>query len=286
MTQTPSFNTSPSGRFFIKMHGLQNHFVITDARVTAYRPDDEEIVRVCDQGIGVGGDQLLIIQPPTEKGRTGGASAFMRILNVDAREVEACGNATRCVAWLLMEETGTTEINLETLAGVIECKRTGELEVSCDMGRVSMNWEEVPLAEERDTCHLDIHYGSLEDAVALNVGNPHVVFFVDDPDSIDIVSLAPAIQKDALFPDQVNVGVAEIKSPDHMTLKVYERGAGLTTACGSGACAAVYAAQVRGLTDKKRMTVSMPAGDMSIEIRDDGNAVMTGPVAYCFSGFY
>lgn len=286
MTESPSFGAPPSGRFFIKMHGLKNHFVITDARAAAYRPDDEEIVRVCDQETGVGGDQLLIIQPPTEKGRAGGATAFVRILNVDAREVEACGNATRCVAWLLMEEAGSTEIVLETLAGLIECKRTGELEVSCAMGRVSMNWEEVPLAEERDTCHLDIRYGSLEDAVVLNVGNPHAVFFVDDTDAIDIESLAPAIQEDALFPDQVNVGIAEIKSPDHMTLKVYERGAGLTTACGSGACAAVYAAQARGLTDKNKMTVSMPAGDLCIEILDDGSALMTGPVAYCFSGYY
>lgn len=286
MTESPSFGASPSGRFFIKMHGLQNHFVITDARAAAYRPDDEEIVRVCDQKTGVGGDQLLIIQPPTDKGRAGGATVFVRILNVDAREVEACGNATRCVAWLLMEEADITEIVLETLAGLIECKRTGELEVSCAMGRVSMNWEEVPLSEERDTCHLDIRYGSLEDAVVLNVGNPHAVFFVDDTDAIDIESLAPAIQEDALFPDQVNVGVAEVKSPDHMTLKVYERGAGLTTACGSGACAAVYAAQARGLTDKNRMIVSMPAGDLCIEILDDGNALMTGPVAYCFSGYY
>jgi diaminopimelate epimerase len=286
MAPSPSFGTAPSGRFFIKMHGLQNHFVITDARSEAYRPDVREIVLVCDPNTGVGGDQLLIIQPPTHKGRAGGASAFMRILNVDGREVEACGNATRCVAWLLMEESGGDEIVLETLAGTIECRRSGKQEVSCAMGKISMDWQDVPLGEERDTLHLALFHEPLSDGVALNIGNPHVVFFVDDMDAIDIEALAPGIQKDNLFPEEVNVGVAELESSAHMRLKVYERGAGLTTACGSGACAAVYAARARGLTDENKMTVSMPAGDMIIEIRDDGNAVMTGPVAYCFSGFY
>ena len=283
MTQSPSFGASPSGRFFIKMHGLQNHFVITDARAKTYAPSDEEIVHVCDQKNGVGADQLLIIQPPTKDGH---ANAFMRILNVDGREVEACGNATRCVAWLLMEETDSDEIILETLAGLIECRKTGDQEVSCAMGQVSMNWQDVPLAEERDTCHVYLEHAPLTDGVAVNVGNPHVVFFVDDMDVIDLESLAPGLQKDALFPDEVNVGVAEMQSSDHMKLKVFERGAGMTTACGSGACAAVYAARARGLTDKNKMTVSMPAGDTGIEVREDDNVVMTGPVAYCFSGFF
>jgi diaminopimelate epimerase len=283
MTRSPSFGESPAGRYFIKMHGLQNHFVITDGRDEAYRPEVEEIVRLCDQKTGIGGDQLLIIQPPTNNNE---AFAFMRILNVDGREVEACGNATRCVAWLLMEETGSDEIVLETLAGLIECRKAGEQSVSCAMGKLSMNWKDIPLAEKRNTCHVDLEHTPLTDGVALNIGNPHIVFFTDDVDSVDIESVAPAIQKDALFPEEVNVGVAALKSPDHMILRVYERGAGLTTACGSGACAAVYAAQQRGLTAKKKMTVTMPAGDMVIEIQDDGTAVMTGPVAYCFSGYY
>jgi len=283
MTPSPSFGAPPAGRFFIKMHGLQNHFVIVDARDEAYRPDAEEITQICDHNTGIGGDQLLIIQAPTDSAR---ASAFMRILNVDGREVEACGNATRCVAWLLMDEIGSDEIILETLAGLIECRRAGDREVSCAMGKVSMNWQDVPLAEERDTCHVLLEHAPLMDGVVLNIGNPHIVFFVDDLEAVDIESTAPAIQKDPLFPDEVNVGVAEIKSADHMVLKVFERGAGLTTACGSGACVAVYAARARGLTDKSKMMVSMPAGNVSIEIRDDGNAVMTGPIAYCFSGYY
>lgn len=282
MSDCPTFGSEPPGRFFIKMHGLHNHFVITDARDAAYRPDDEEIVRVCDPETGVGADQLIIIEPP----RNSSAAAFMRILNVDAREVEACGNATRCVAWLLMEESGGDEVVVETLAGLIECRRSDDMQVSCAMGQVSMDWEEIPLAEERDTCHLELNFGPLNDAVALGIGNPHVVYFVDNVDAIDIETLAPKIQKHPLFPNEVNVGVAELVSGDHIRSIVFERGAGLTTACGSGACAAAYAALTRGLTDSRKITVSMRAGDVIIEIADDGVATMTGPVAYCFSGYY
>jgi diaminopimelate epimerase len=286
MSQTPSFGSQPPGRFFIKMHGLFNNFVIVDARKEDYRPDSAEIIRICEPQVGVGGDQLVVIEPPTAAGSSAGASAFMRLYNVDAREVEACGNATRCVAWLLLEEKQADELVLETLAGLIECRRAGEQTVSCAMGRISMNWRDIPLAEESDTCHLKLEYGPLTDAVALNIGNPHVVFFVDDLDSVDIESLAPGIQKNRLFPDEVNVGVAEIQSDDHMRLKVFERGAGLTTACGSGACVAVYAARARGLTGENEMTVSMPAGDLGIEIRNDNTAIMTGPASFCFSGYF
>jgi diaminopimelate epimerase len=264
------------------MHGLHNHFVITDGREEPYQPDDQEIVRICDPQTGVGGDQLIII----EQARDSCADVFMRILNVDAREVEACGNATRCVAWLLMEEQKSDEVVVETLAGPLACKRTGPMEVSCAMGRVSMEWRDIPLAEERDTCHLDLSFGPLTDAVALAIGNPHVVFFVDDLDAVDIEAIAPQIQEHPLFPNQVNVGVAQMTSEDGMRLTVYERGAGITTACGSGACVAAYAALARGLTDRRKMTIEMPAGAVDIEITDDAMAIMTGPVAYCFSGYF
>lgn len=267
------------------MHGLLNHFVIIDARTEPFTPDDAEIIRICNAQTGVGGDQLVIVQPPTAKGRKGGATAFMRILNVDAREVEACGNATRCVAWLLLEEAQSDEVIVETLAGLLVCKRTGPKEVSCSMGRVSMAWQDVPLAEERDTQHVKLPFAPLQDGVALSIGNPHVVFFVDDHDAVDIAGLAPSIQKLSLFPNEVNVGVAQVLAPDRMRLTVYERGAGLTTACGSGACVAVYAARARGLTDKRKMTVQMPAGSVGIEIKDDDNAIMTGPVEFCFGGY-
>ena len=281
MSEPPAFGKQPSGRFFLKMHGLRNHFVITDAREESYRPDDQEIIRICDPETGVGADQLVVIEPP----RDSGADIFMRLLNVDGREVEACGNATRCVAWLLMEEGHRDSVVIETLAGLLECTRAGPLEVSCSMGRITMEWRDIPLAEERDTCHLDLSFGPLTDGAALAIGNPHVVFFVDDLDAIDIEALAPKIQQHPLFPNQVNVGVAQIVSESQMRLVVYERGAGLTSACGSGACVAAYAAQVRGLTDSKTMTIEMPAGAVGIEISDDGTAIMTGPVAFCFSGY-
>lgn len=264
------------------MHGLLNHFVITDARQAPYRPDTDEIVRVCDPQRGVGADQLVVIEPPSSDS----ADAFMRIFNVDGREAEACGNATRCVAWLLLEETGDDEITLQTLAGLIECRRQGDKYVSCSMGQINMDWRKIPLAEERDTDHLQLSFGPLTDAVALSIGNPHVVYFVDDIDAIDIQRLAPEIQQHPLFPNQVNVGIAKIVSTTEIDLVVYERGAGLTTACGSGACVAAYAAKIRGLTEQDTITVNMPAGSVEIEVNADGQAIMTGPLDFCFKGSY
>jgi len=284
MPEIHSFGESHSGRAFVKMHGLLNHFVIVDARQTAYQPSATETIRICDAQRGIGADQLIVVDPPTANGAKEGADAFMRILNVDGREVEACGNATRCVAWLLLEEQRADGVVIETLAGLIGCTRMGDKRVSCTMGKISMEWRDIPLAEERDTSHLDLSSGPLRDAVALNIGNPHVVYFVADLDSIDIEQLAPEVQTNSLFPDQVNVGVAQMISTTQMRLVVYERGAGLTTACGSGACVAAYAAIVRGLTSERLLKVIMPAGSVDIEISDDGIATMTGPVEYCFSG--
>lgn len=281
MTEPSAFGRPPIGRFFIKMHGLKNHFVITDARENPYRPDDKEIIRICDPQTGVGADQLIIMEPA----RDSSADVFMRILNIDAREVEACGNATLCVAWLIMEEQKRDAVTVETLAGLIECRRAGAMRVSCAMGQVTMDWRRIPLAEERDTCHLDLQFGPLHDAAALAIGNPHVVFFVDDLDDIDLATIAPRIQQHSLFPNQVNVGVAQMLGDERLRLKVFERGAGLTTACGSGACVAAYAALARGLTDARTITVEMPAGAVTIDITDDGTAVMTGPVAYSFCGY-
>lgn len=274
-------DSRPSGRPFLKMHGLRNHFVIVDARQEPYRPDSHDIVRICDPQIGIGADQLVVIEPSSADD----VDAFMRLYNVDGREVEACGNATRCVAWLLMEESGRHTARIETLAGVLQCRRTGDRRVACDMGRISTAWRDVPLSRRQDTLHLDLEAGPLRDPVALNVGNPHVVFFVDDIDAIDLPSLAPTIQRDPMFPDQVNVGLVQLARPNSLRLVVYERGAGLTAACGSGACAAAYAARARGLTTSDTITVTMPAGHVDIEITDDEHAVMSGPVGFCFTGY-
>jgi diaminopimelate epimerase len=266
------------------MHGLRNHFIIVDGRVDPWRPAPEEALRLCDPQAGVGADQIVVVEKPSVAGKAGGAIAFARFWNVDGREAGACGNATRCVAWLLLEEQAADEVMLETRAGVLACRRIGPRRVSTGMGRISMDWREIPLAAERDTCHLGLQYGPLQDPVALNIANPHLVFFVDDVDDIDLGSLAPPIQNDPLFPESVNVGIARMLSDSRMRLRVYERGAGLTMACGSAACVAVFAALARGLTECRRMTVELPGGDLEIEILADGSAVMTGPVEYCFSG--
>lgn len=271
---------APGGRPFLKMHGLRNHFVIVDGRDEPFEPAAEEIVRICDAEIGVGADQLVAVQPAPEEG----PAAMVRFWNRDGTEAEACGNATRGVAWLLLEERAADELVLVTRGGRLRCRRAGPERVSVEMGRIGTNWREIPLARERDTCHLDFEAGPLRDPAALSVGNPHLVFFVDDLGAIDLAGLAPAIQADPLFPEQVNVGVAQMLADDRLRLRVYERGAGLTRACGSGACAAAFAALWRGLTDARTLTVELPGGELEIGLHPDGSAVMTGPVAFSFSG--
>ena len=270
-----------TGRPFLKMHGLRNHFIMVDARETPYRPPAAEITRLCDVQVGIGGDQLVVIEAPADDSR---AAAFVRFWNVDGREVEACGNATRCVAWLLLEEMAVNMVLLETRAGVLECRRIAPLLVSTGMGRIRTGWQEIPLASEQDTRHLALEHGPLRDPVALNIGNPHVVFFVEDLAAIDLERLAPPIQDNPVFPEQVNVGVAQMLAANRLRLLVYERGAGLTMACGSGACVAHFAALSRGLTESRRMIVELPGGKLDIEILADDSAVMTGPVEFCFSG--
>ena len=267
------------GRHFAKMHGLRNHFVIVDGREDPFVPSRDEIAWICDPAIGVGADELIIIEPSES-----GADAFMRILNGDGREVEACGNALRCVAWLLFEESGEDDVVIETLAGQLPCRRAGDMRVRAAMGKVSTDWRSVPLAEERDTLHVGISSGALDDPVALNVGNPHAVFFVNDIGDMDMQADAPAIQEKALFPNSVNVTAAQMINDRKLRLLVYERGAGLTMACGSAACASVFAARQRGLTDATEVEVELPGGVVMIEIREDNSALMTGPVAFSFRG--
>lgn len=267
------------GRPFIKMHGLRNHFVIVDARTSPYTPAARDVIRICDPEVGVGADQLVVLVPPR-----GDADLFMRLYNVDGREVEACGNATRCVAWLAFDESSTDHVRIQTLAGVLDCRRAGDLQVSCDMGRVSMDWREIPLSEERDTLNLGVEAGGLANPVGVSVGNPHAVFFVNDWAATDLEALAPVVQRDPLFPRSVNVGKAELLAADRIRLSVFERGAGLTQACGSGAIAAAFAARARGMTGATRIAVELPAGEIGVEILDDDRAIMSGPVAYCFRG--
>ena len=268
-----------NGRPFIKMHGLGNDFVVIDAREAPFALDDETAARIADRHTGVGCDQLLILEPP----RNGRAAAYLQIRNHQGFEVGACGNGTRCVAALLMAENGGGETTIETRAGLLAAERITEDQVAVDMGQPGILWSEIPLAREMDTLHLDLSRWPLADPVAVSMGNPHAVFFVGDPAAVPLEELGPALEHDPLFPERANIGVAALAGKDRLRLRVWERGVGLTLACGTGACAAAVAAHRRGLTGRQ-VTVALDGGELAIDWREDGRVFMTGPVATSFSG--
>lgn len=257
----------PFARAFIKMQGLRNHFVFLDCR-TADLPSKPEVIRICDVHEGVGAEQVITIERP----RTPGAAAFMGIHNTDGSEAQACGNATRCLAWLLFEETGRNEVLVDSLGGPLHCRREGPWEVSVTLGPITL-----------DNPHLPVVSGPLTDGVALSIGNPHAVFFVDR--DIDIPAAARGIARDPLFPEGVNVGVARVVDARTLRLAVWERPGMLTQACGTGACVAAYAGRLRGLLTGDDITVQLPGGTLLIRLMEDGRAVMTGPVAFCCAGY-
>ncbi len=266
-------------RPFIKMHGLGNDFVVVDARAEPFGLGDPEARAIADRRTGVGCDQLIIMEPPVQNG----ADVFMRIRNADGGEVEACGNATRCVAALIMAERGTETCIVETPAGLLAAQSLGPAQVAVDMGEVRLGWREIPLAREMDTLHLDLAAEGLVDPVAVNIGNPHAVFFVDDAVAVDLARLGPRLEHDPLFPQRANIGVAQVSGTDRLRVRVWERGVGLTRACGTGACAAAVAANRRGLTGHK-VEVTLDGGPLDLEWREDGHVVMTGPVSTSFRG--
>ena len=269
-----------SGRAFIKMHGLGNDFVIVDARDQAFVLDRDSARRITDRREGVGCDQLIVMEPPESPA----ADVFMRIRNADGGEVEACGNAARCVAALLMAEKEGGPVVIETLAGLLPSQAAaGAGLVTVDMGPVADDWKAIPLAEPQDTLHLSLSLDGLSDPVAVNVGNPHAVFFVGDCEAVALGELGPRLEHHPLFPDRANISVATLSGPDRLRLRVWERGVGITRACGTGACAAAVAAARRGLTGR-RVEVTLDGGPLTIEWRDDNHVVMTGPVATAFTG--
>ncbi|HXP12553.1 MAG TPA: diaminopimelate epimerase, partial [Stellaceae bacterium] len=222
---------------------------------------------------------LIVIERPKAKG----AEAFLRIRNADGGEVEACGNAARCLGYLLMRESGRDAVTLETAAGLIEARQAGQDRIAVDMGKPRWSWRDIPLARDCDTDHLPLSLGPLSDAAATSMGNPHATFFVKDVASIDLASLGPKLERDPLFPKRANIGVAQVISPAKIRLRVWERGAGLTPACGTGACAALVAAHRRGLAARQAEIVA-DGGSLAIEWRGDDHVLMTGPVAVSFTG--
>lgn len=264
---------------FLKMHGIGNDFVVIDGRRRQLDLSRRQARAIADRRTGVGGDQLIVIEPPRDRQ----ADAFMRIYNSDGGQAEACGNATRCVASLVMDETGAAHAIIETVAGLLDCEAAENGQVSVDMGQAGLDWRDIPTARAIDTAHLDISSGPLQDPVGVGMGNPHAVFFVDDADAVDLAVHGPAMENHPIFPQRANIGVATILSRREIRLRVWERGVGETLACGSGACAAIVAAVRRGLCGREA-DVHLNGGILQMQWLADGHVLMTGPVATSFSG--
>lgn len=264
---------------FIKMHGAGNDFVVLDGRSSPVPLTVTEARTLADRHFGIGCDQLIVMEPPT----SGEADLFMRIRNPDGGEAEACGNATRCIASLVMTETGRDRAVIQTVAGHLPARTAEAGRITVDMGPANLGWRDIPLAEERDTLHLGIGAGPLQDPVGVNMGNPHAVFFVEDAEAVDLAKLGPQLEYDPLLPERANISVVSVTGPDRLRQRVWERGAGITLACGSGACAGAVAAARRGLTGRKVET-AMDGGVLGLEWREDGHVLMTGPVATSFRG--
>jgi diaminopimelate epimerase len=264
---------------FMKMHGAGNDFVILDGRTRALGLTTARVCHLADRRLGIGCDQLISLEPGRE-----GADVFMRIHNPDGSEAGACGNATRCVASLIGLETGQDRVVIRTISGDLPSVLHPNGLVTVDLGAPRLGWDQVPLAEPMDTLHLPLADGTVADPAACSMGNPHATFFVDSLASTAVATLGPRFETDDIFPDRANIGFAEIVSPERIRLRVWERGAGLTLACGSGACATLVNAARRGLTGR-RAEMILDGGRLTIEWREaDGHVLMTGPAEVSFTG--
>ncbi len=270
---------------FRKMNGLGNEFIVFDGRGEPVRLGADAI-RALGAPDALAFDQMITI----EAARDTGDDVFMRIHNRDGGEVDACGNATRCVGWLIMGETGRPSAAIETNAGLLRAYDSGQPElIAVDMGPPRFRWDEIPLAEEfRDTRAIELQIGPIDDPIlhspaVVNMGNPHAIFWVDDVDAYDLERFGPMLEHHPIFPERANISLAHVTSPTAITLKTWERGVGITRACGTAACAAAVAAMRKTLTGR-RVTVTLPGGPLVIEWRDDGHVWMTGPVETEFEG--
>jgi diaminopimelate epimerase len=266
---------------FHKMHGLGNDFVVLDFRRGAIPLGAGAVRRLADRRTGIGCDQVILVEPP----RHPAAQVLMRIRNADGSEAEACGNASRCVAELLYRETREPRVRIETTAGLLEAEARADRSFAVDMGPARTAWYEIPLSRAMDTDRVDLTSGPLTEAVCTSIGNPHATFFVDDVDTVALATFGPTLEHHPLFPERANIGVAEIRSPRTIRLRVWERGAGITRACGTGACAALVAAHRRGLTER-RAAVELDGGTLDIAWREDGHVIMTGPATLSFEGVF
>ena len=274
-----------SAHHFRKMNGLGNDFVVLDLRREPLALTDALARAIASRETGIGCDQLITIEEPRH-----GGDAFMGIRNNDGGVVEACGNAARCIGRLILEETGKDRVVIETPAGDTIATRAEGGDITVDMGEPRLQWNEIPLSEEfRDTRAIELEVGPLGNPVmhspgVVNVGNPHAIFFVEDVDAIDLGRIGPMLEHHPLFPERANISVAQILSPTHIKLRTWERGAGLTRACGTAACAATVAAVRRRKTERK-IIVSLPGGDLTLEWREaDNHIYMTGAASFDYEG--
>ncbi|SFS33008.1 diaminopimelate epimerase [Brevundimonas viscosa] len=264
-------------RPFLKMNGAGNDFVVVNALETPFTPTAEQARAIADRATGQGCDQLIAIEPSDR------ADAFMRVWNADGGVVETCGNALRCVGQVLMQATGKDRVIIDTAAGPTVAARAADGQVRVDMGPPRLGWDEIPLAEEMDTRGIELQVGPIDAPLvhtpgAVSMGNPHVVFFTDRLDDGFVRATGSLIEHHPLFPEGVNVGFAHVLAPDHIRLRVWERGAGLTRACGTGACAALVACARRGLTGRSA-AVDVDGGRLFIDWDEaTGHVLMTGPV--------
>jgi len=262
---------------FIKMHGLGNDFVIIDCRAAPVQLTSETVRLISDRNTGVGCDQLILIESSAT------SDVFMRIHNANGGEVEACGNATRCVAKLLFSEAEKDSVIIETLGGRLRATANENGQITVDMGHPKFYWQDIPLSEKHDTLHLPIAVDGLEKPTAVNMGNPHCVFFVTNTEAIDLTALGPLLEKHPLFPEHANIGFAEQLDDNKIRLRVWERGAGITKACGTGACAAAVAGARLGLTERSA-SVKLDGGTLQIDWLQDDHVWMTGPAQISFHG--
>lgn len=268
---------------FMKMNGLGNDFVVVDGRRQSVHIDAEEAKHLADRRSGVGCDQVIVLEPSRH------ADVKMRILNADGSEVGACGNATRCIAWVIASETGRDNVTIETPSGDLEARVNGIDTITVDMGEPRFGWQDIPLAEPfHDTRAIELQVGPIDNPVmhspsVVNVGNPHAIFWVDDIAAIDLGRVGPLLENHPIFPERANISIAEVLSPTHIKLRTWERGAGLTRACGTAACAAAVCAMRKKLTER-RVTVSLPGGDLVITWTPDNHVLMTGPAELEFRG--
>ncbi|MGR3477232.1 MULTISPECIES: diaminopimelate epimerase [unclassified Sulfitobacter] len=267
------YSDQTPGLPFMKMHGLGNDFVVFDARAEAIDVTPAMAQAIGHRQFGVGFDQLAVITQ-------GAGDAHLTFYNSDGSLSAACGNATRCIARYLMDESGRDSLHLTTARGDLAAKDAGGGLTSVNMGHPQLNWDEVPLAREMDTLHLPID----GDPVATGMGNPHCTFFVDDAEAVDLSDLGPRAEHDPLYPERTNVQVAQIVGPDHIRMRVWERGVGVTLASGSSSCATAVAAARRGLTGRA-VRIDLDGGTLHIDWREDG-VWMTGPTAHVFSGTF